>query len=92
MRERLAAQRARIELVDVTGLPGPRQHDGYTRHGAWYRNPLLVTDALLALLVGDPAAERGLVQGAGDLVWTLPPDHARQVGARLARRLAEEGR
>lgn len=92
MRERLEAHRARIELVDVTALPGARQQDDYRRRGAWYRNPLLVTDALLALLVGDAATERGLVQEAGDLVWTLPPDYGTQVGARLARRLAEEPR
>jgi esterase/lipase superfamily enzyme len=92
MREDLEAQRARVELVDVTDLAGPRHRDGLSRHGAWYRNPLLLTDALLALLLGDPAAERGLVQVPGDLVWTLPPDYSKRITVWLARRLDEEAR
>ena len=89
LRNGLLAQRERVELVDITDLPGPKDADGFTKHGAWYANPLVVTDALLALLRGAPAAERGLALTEGGLEWNIPPDYARIVAIQVARLLQE---
>ncbi len=80
----LLRYRDRVEVVDVTALPGPKDADGFTRHGAWYANPLVVTDAIFALLWGRPAGERGLVATDDAPVWTLPADYGVQVARALA--------
>jgi len=85
----LTDQRERLELVDVTALPGPKDDDGFSKHGAWYANPLVSTDVLLVLLRGESAAKRGLVHGADSLVWNLPVDYAVQSAA-SAMRIIEE--
>lgn len=86
-RAELQARHQAIELVDITELPGPKDADGVTRHGAWYANPLVVTDLLLFLLQGTSAVERGLVHGDDPLVWHLPPGYARTAAANVARLL-----
>lgn len=89
LRDGLLAQRERVELVDITDLPGPKDADGFTKHGAWYANPLVVTDALLALARGAPAAERGLKLTKDGLEWNIPPDYARIAAIQVARLLQE---
>jgi esterase/lipase superfamily enzyme len=84
VRERLFRHRDRVEIVDITALPGPKDDDGFSRHGAWYANPLVVTDTICTLLWGRPAAERGLAPAAGAPVWTIPDDYAVQVARALA--------
>lgn len=74
-----------VELVDVTNLPGPKDADGFTHHGAWYANPLVVTDALLALLRGEPAAARGLRREADQLTWQVPEDYQQRAAATVGR-------
>ena len=88
-RAALQARQGAIELIDITELPGPKDADGVTRHGAWYANPLVVTDLLLFLLGGQPAESRGLIHDQDPLVWHLPPDYARIAAARIARLLQE---
>lgn len=84
----LMAQHERVEMVDITDLPGPKDTDGFTGHGAWSANPLVVTDALFTLLAGLPAAQRGLVHDRDTPVWILPPDYALRAAAGL-RAIAE---
>jgi esterase/lipase superfamily enzyme len=88
-RVELKARQEGIELIDITELPGPKDADGVTKHGAWYANPLVVTDLLLFLSQGTSATQRGLVHGDDPLVWNLPPDYARTAAANI-RRLFEE--
>ena len=85
----LEAKRQDVELVDITALPGPKDADGVTKHGAWYANPLVVTDLLLFLLWGQGAEARGLVAAEDPLAWNLPPDYARTAAANIARMLRE---
>lgn len=85
----LEAKRRSVELVDITHLPGPKDADGVTKHGAWYANPLVVTDLLLFLLNGEGAAARGLVPAKDPLAWNLPPDYARTAAATITRMLRE---
>jgi esterase/lipase superfamily enzyme len=88
-RTALEAKRDVIELVDITDLPGPKDADGVTRHGAWYANPLVVTDLLLFLLTGQAAEVRGLVHDNDPLGWHLPSDYARTAAANIGRLLQE---
>ena len=88
-RAALEAKRGRVELVDITNLPGPKDADGVTKHGAWYANPLVVTDLLLFLLNGQGAEARGLVPAKDPLAWNLPPDYARTAATHIARMLQE---
>ena len=55
-------------------------------HGAWYDNPWVSTDALVFLLDGLPAADRGLDSYVSELdyeIWFFPEDYLERVKAAL---------
>ena len=67
-------------FVDVSNAESKAGKSGLG-HMYWYQNAWVITDLVLGLRSNLPPAERGLVRGAGESVWTFPDDYPERVRA-----------
>lgn len=64
----------RLEVVDVSEGADTRGFD-ISGHRYWFDHPWASTDVLLSIGSSLEPAQRGLVAGEFDVLWTLPPDY-----------------
>jgi esterase/lipase superfamily enzyme len=80
-----AAQNTRLQVVDVTDVPGSHSAGGLRGHGYWYANDWVMTDLLVIFRWQIPADERGLYRKPGLARWFFPSDYPEKVTASVRR-------
>jgi esterase/lipase superfamily enzyme len=85
-----AARDAELQVIDVSGVPGPHSAGGFGGHGYWYANDWIMTDVLVGFRWQIPADERGLVQRPGKARWFFPKDYPDRVTAAVRRHAGQE--
>ncbi|MGB7160015.1 MAG: alpha/beta hydrolase, partial [Tepidisphaeraceae bacterium] len=75
-----AAKDTRLQVIDVSDVPGLRSAGGGMRgHGYWYGSDWVMTDLLANFRWQVPAADRGLYRNAGEAHWRFPKNYPPKV-------------
>jgi len=82
-----ATANTRLQVIDVSDVPGPHNIGGFGGHGYWFANDWIMTDLLVVFRWQIPPDSRGLVRHKSGR-WFFPKDYPQKVTEAVHRLVA----
>ena len=80
----------KLQVVDVTDVPGPHEAEGMGGHGYWYANDWVLTDLLVSFRWQIKPDQRGLYRKEGMARWFFPRDYPEKITAAVRQLAAQK--